>query len=308
MSSLSTQPAQPSAAPATVVPLVIIAPVRDEADLIKLTLDSMVAQTVKPVEWIIVDDGSQDGTADIVREYADKYPFIRLVQRPDRGFRKVGGGVVAAFKFGITQIAHQDYEYIAKLDGDMSFGPRYLECMFEQFALEPKLAAVSGKVFREEEGQKIEEIIIDEHVAGQFKLYRRTAFEEIGGFVEEVLWDGIDVHTARMKGWTTRSFLHPDAILMHHRLMGSSDKNVYRGRLRWGRGIWFMGYHPLYALASGVFRMREKPFVIGGLLIIAGYLGAAIKRAPRYDNMEFRQHLHRWQLGQIKKLFSGQKN
>lgn len=305
MQSPSTQP---SASPARVVPLVIIAPVRDEADLIRLTLDSMVAQTVKPVEWIIVDDGSQDGTADIVREYAAKHPFIRLVQRPDRGFRKVGGGVVAAFKFGITQIEHQEYEYIAKLDGDMSFGPRYLECMFEQFAQEPKLAAVSGKVYREEEGKKIEEIIIDEHVAGQFKLYRRTAFEEIGGFVEEVLWDGIDVHTARMKGWTTKSFLHPDAILMHHRLMGSSDKNVYRGRLRWGRGIWFMGYHPLYALASGIFRMREKPFVIGGLLIIAGYLGAAIKRAPRYDNPEFREHLHRWQLGQIKKLFSGQKN
>ncbi|MES2036910.1 MAG: glycosyltransferase family 2 protein [Pseudomonadota bacterium] len=299
---------QPSASPARVVPLVIIAPVRDEAELIRLTLDSMVAQTVKPIEWIIVDDGSQDGTADIVREYAAKHPFIRLVQRPDRGFRKVGGGVVAAFKFGITQIEHQEYEYIAKLDGDMSFGPRYLECMFEQFALEPKLAAVSGKVYREEEGQKIEEIIIDEHVAGQFKLYRRTAFEEIGGFVEEVLWDGIDVHTARMKGWTTKSFLHPDAILMHHRLMGSSDKNVYRGRLRWGRGIWFMGYHPLYALASGIFRMREKPFVIGGLLIIAGYLGAAIKRAPRYENPEFREHLHRWQLGKIKKLLSGQKN
>ncbi len=299
---------QPSASPARVVPLVIIAPVRDEAELIRLTLDSMVAQTVKPIEWIIVDDGSQDGTADIVREYAAKHPFIRLVQRPDRGFRKVGGGVVAAFKFGITQIEHQEYEYIAKLDGDMSFGPRYLECMFEQFALEPKLAAVSGKVYREEEGQTIEEIIIDEHVAGQFKLYRRTAFEEIGGFVEEVLWDGIDVHTARMKGWTTKSFLHPDAILMHHRLMGSSDKNVYRGRLRWGRGIWFMGYHPLYALASGIFRMREKPFVIGGLLIIAGYLGAAIKRAPRYENPEFREHLHRWQLGKIKKLLSGQKN
>ncbi|MFZ6707676.1 glycosyltransferase [Undibacterium sp. TC9W] len=305
MQSPSTQP---SASPARVVPLVIIAPVRDEADLIRLTLDSMVAQTVKPVEWIIVDDGSQDGTADIVREYSAQYPFIRLVQRPDRGFRKVGGGVVAAFKFGITQIEHQEYEYIAKLDGDMSFGPRYLECMFEQFAQEPKLAAVSGKVYREEEGKRIEEIIIDEHVAGQFKLYRRTAFEEIGGFVEEVLWDGIDVHTARMKGWTTKSFLHPEAILMHHRLMGSSDKNVYRGRLRWGRGIWFMGYHPLYAMASGIFRMREKPFVIGGLLIIAGYLGAAIKRAPRYENPEFREHLHRWQLGQIKKLFSGQKN
>ena len=121
--------------------------------------------------------------------------------------------------------------------------------------------------------------------------------------MEEVLWDGIDVHTARMKGWNTKSFYHPDAFLMHHRLMGSSDKNVYRGRLRWGRGIWFMGYHPLYALASGVFRMREKPFIIGGLLIIAGFIGAALKGAPRYENPEFRAHLHRWQLGQIKGLF-----
>ena len=285
------------------VPLVIIAPVRDEADLIRLTLESMAQQTVIPVEWIIVDDGSQDNTAEIVQEYAAKYPFIRLVKRPDRGFRKVGGGVVAAFKFGVSQIQHTDYQYIAKLDGDMSFGPRYLEIMFEQFQNTQKLAAVSGKVFREENGNRVEEIIIDEHVAGQFKLYRREAFEQIGGFVEEVLWDGIDVHTARMKGWETKSFYHPDAILMHHRLMGSSDKNVYRGRLRWGRGIWFMGYHPLYAVASGIFRMREKPFIIGGLLIIAGYLGAAIRQAPRYDNPEFREHLHRWQLGQIKALF-----
>ncbi|MBR7784674.1 glycosyltransferase family 2 protein, partial [Undibacterium luofuense] len=102
-------------------------------------------------EWIIVDDGSKDDTAAIVNEYAQKYPFIRLVQRPDRGFRKVGGGVVAAFKFGITQIQHQDYQYIAKLDGDMSFGPRYLEKMFAEFEHDPQLAAVSGKVFRTEQ-------------------------------------------------------------------------------------------------------------------------------------------------------------
>lgn len=285
-----------------IVPLVIIAPVRDEAELIHLTLESMIHQTVWPLEWIIVDDGSQDNTAAIVKEYAEKYPFIRLVNRADRGFRKVGGGVVAAFKFGITQIQSPNYEFIAKLDGDMSFDPRYLEIMFNEFEHDPNLAAVSGKVFREEDGKLVEEIIIDEHVAGQFKLYRRAAFEDIGGFVEEVLWDGIDVHTARMKGWHTKSFYHPDAILMHHRLMGSSDKNVYRGRLRWGRGIWFMGYHPLYAIASGIFRMREKPFIIGGLLIIAGYTGAALKRAPRYENTEFRKHLHAWQLGQIKQL------
>ena len=153
------------------------------------------------------------------------------------------------------------------------------------------------------DGKLIEELIIDEHVAGQFKLYRWSAFCDIGGFVEEVLWDGIDVHTARMKGWHTESFDDPDARLIHHRLMGSSDKNVYRGRLRLGRGIYFMGYHPLYALASGIFRMREKPFVIGGLLIMAGFIKAFFQQVTRYDNPEFRAYLQNWQLKELKAKF-----
>lgn len=288
-----------------VVPLVIISPVRDEAALITKTLDSIVAQTVRPVEWVIVDDGSTDNTAALVQSYADKYPFIRLVKITDRGFRKLGGGVVAAFKFGLTQISSPSYDYIAKLDGDMSFGPRYLEIMFKAFDANPKLAAVSGKVFRPEDGGYVEEWTIDSHVAGQFKLYRWTAFCDIGGFVEEVLWDGIDVHTARMKGWQTLSFDDLEARLIHHRLMGSSDKNVYKGRLRLGRGIYFMGYHPLYAVASGLFRMREKPFIIGGLLIIFGYIRAAVQRVPRYDNAEFRAYLQNWQLTQLKALVKG---
>jgi biofilm PGA synthesis N-glycosyltransferase PgaC len=289
-----------------IVPLVIISPVRDESALIAKTLDSIVAQTVRPMEWVIVDDGSKDNTAAIVQTYADKYPFIRLVKITDRGFRKLGGGVVAAFKFGLTQIAAPKYDFIAKLDGDMSFGPLYLETMFTAFDANPKLAAVSGKVYRPENGGFVEEWTIDEHVAGQFKLYRWTAFCEIDGFVEEVLWDGIDVHTARMKGWNTMSFDDPNARLIHHRLMGSSDKNVYRGRLRLGRGIYFMGYHPLYALASSVFRMREKPFIIGGLLIIVGYVKAALQGVPRYDNPEFRAYLQNWQLAQLKARFTGQ--
>ena len=133
----------------------------------------------------------------------------------------------------------------------------------------------------------------------------RNAYQEIGGFVEEVLWDGIDVHTARMKGWNAYSFEHPEAQLYHHRLMGSSDRNVYRGRLRWGRGIYFMGYHPLYAIASGIFRMREKPYLIGGLLIITGYFKAALQGVPRYDQPEFIRYLQAWQLDQLKSRLFG---
>lgn len=285
--------------------LVIISPVRDEAEHIERTLQSIVSQTVKPAEWIIVDDGSTDDTAQLVEQYASEHPFIKLVHRKNRGFRKLGGGVIAAFKEGMTHISHPNYTHLAKLDGDMSFGPRYIEKMFQKFEADPSLAAVSGKVFRPEGGSLIEESIIDEHVAGQFKLYRRAAYEAIGGFVEEVLWDGIDVHTARQKGWKTLSFHHPEAILYHHRLMGSSDKNIWRGRIRWGRGIYYMGYHPLYALASGIFRMREKPFILGGLLIILAYLHSSITRARRYENKEFIKELQRWQIQKLKSIAFG---
>ncbi len=300
-------PAAPPAESPTIISLLVVSPVRDEAKYLRRTLDSMVAQTVRPIEWIIVDDGSTDETPDIVREYAARYPFIRLETRQDRGFRKLGGGVVAAFNFGKDLARHTDYAYLAKLDGDMSFGPRYLELMMQKFQANPRLAAVSGKVYRSEGDGFVEETHLEEQVAGQFKLYRRDAFEDIGGFVQHLSWDGIDMHRARMKGWQTLSFYHPDAWLWHHRIMGSSDRSIYVGRLRWGRGNWYMGYHPLYAMAAGINRMRERPYAIGGLLMIAGYLGAALRGLPRYDDMEFRRELRRWQMARLRGMFARRK-
>lgn len=297
--------AAPPAVDPRIIPLVIISPVRDEAQYLRLTMDSIVAQTMRPVEWILVDDGSSDATPDIVREYAAKYPFIRLVPRENRGFRKLGGGVVAAFNYGKERILHTDYRYIAKLDGDMSFGPRYIERMMAMFESDPKFAALSGKVYREEDGRYIEESHIEEQVAGQFKLYRREAFEDIGGFVEHLAWDGIDIHQARFKGWRTLSFYDPDAWLWHHRIMGSSDRSIYVGRLRWGRANWYMAYHPLYALAAGINRMREKPLFIGGLLIIAGYLGGALRGLPQFEDREFRRQLRAWQMRRLRGWLTG---
>ncbi|WP_348674612.1 glycosyltransferase family A protein [uncultured Abyssibacter sp.] len=287
--------------PHPTVPVAIVSPVRDESKYIRLTLDAMVAQTVWPAEWIIVDDGSSDDTPDIVRSYQKDYPFIRLITRDDRGKRVLGSGVIEAFNFGRAQL-QSDYAYICKLDGDMSFDERYLETMLEAFAADPRLAAVSGKVYRPEDDGLVEEYIIDEVVAGQFKFYRRSAFEEIGGFTQTILWDGIDIHKCRMKGWSTRSIRDDRARLYHHRMMGSSDKNVYKGRVRLGRGIWFMGYHPAYAVASGMFRMGEKPYVIGGLIIIGAYFYAALKRDPRYDDLEFRRDLQAWQMQRLREV------
>lgn len=276
-------------------PLIVISPVRDESAYIRRTLDAMLASTVRPREWVIVDDGSSDDTAAIVAEYAQRHDFIRLVRHVDRGRRALGGGVIEAFNYGLARVGRDDYHYIAKMDGDMGFDPRYIEIMLATLAADPNLAAVSGKVFRPEGGRLVNEYQIDEHVSGMFKLYKREAFEAIGGFEQTILWDGIDIHRCRMLGYRTRNFFHPQARLFHYRQMGSSDQSVYRGRVRLGRGIWFMGYSPLYALASGIFRMREKPYVVGGLIIIASYLWAAIRREPRYWDADFRRHLQRWQ-------------
>ena len=289
----------------SIAPLVIVSPVRDEAEFIRNTLDSLTNQTVRPVECLFIDDGSTDATKSIIEEYSRSYPWIRVISRNDRGFRQLGSGVIAAFEFGRSKIRNADYEFIAKLDGDMSFSPRYIELMLQKLRDDDKLAAVSGKVFRMENDEYIEESIIDEMVAGQFKLYKREAFERIGGFTQTILWDGIDIHRCRMLGYRTLSFFDPEARLIHHRLMGSSDVNVYKGRIRLGKGIWFMGYHPLYATCSGLFRMFERPYVIGGLLIIASYFWAAIKREPRFADEEFIRDLRQWQLKRLRGIFFG---
>lgn len=285
-----------------VVPLAIISPVRDEAKYVRHTLDAMLAQTVQPQEWLFVDDGSTDDTRPIIESFAARHPWIRVISRDDRGFRQLGSGVIAAFNYGRERLASPDYRFIAKLDGDMSFTPRYLEIMLERLVKEPDLAAVSGKVFRPEGAGFVEEFIIDEMVAGQFKLYKREAFDAIGGFTQTILWDGIDIHRCRMKGFRTLSFHDPDARLIHHRLMGSSDTNVFKGRVRLGRGIWFMGYHPMYAIASSLFRMHERPYVLGGLTILASYFYAAIRGDARFEDEDFVRNLRSWQLGQLRSL------
>jgi len=281
---------------------VIIMPCRDEDRFIENTLDTLRNQTILPVECIIVDDGSTDGTPDIADTAAEACPWIKVVHRKNRGERAVGGGVVEAFYDGLDALETSDYDYLCKLDADITLQPDYFESIMRKMEEDPKLGSASGKVFNPTRGTPFEEHIIDEQVSGAAKFYRRQCFEDIGGLVPAVMWDGIDFHRARMCGWRTRSFREDKLNIMHYRLMGPSHKNILHGRLRWGRGQWFMGTHPLYVFASGVRRMVERPWIIGGLCIIIGYYADMLKRRPRYDDMAFRKCLHRWQM---KRLFLG---
>lgn len=296
---------RPTAAPAG-RRVLVVTPARDEELRIGDTIASMAAQTVLPVLWVIVDDGSKDGTARVAREAAAKHPWIRVVQRPDRGRRALGSGVIEAFYEGLASATGVSCDYVAKVDADITFGPAYLETMLRKFEADARLGIASGKVYRPESGGAVEEFMIDDHVTGAWKLYRAACFRSIGGLVPAVMWDGIDFHRARQTGWRTRSFHDSHARILHHRLMGSSDRNVHVGRVRWGRGQWYMGSHPLYILGSAVLRMREKPRVTGGLLILWGYVSGWMKGLPRFDDAAFRREMRAWQLARLGRVFRGE--
>lgn len=279
---------------------VVISPVRNEAEYLPTTIASMVAQTAGPSLWLIVDDGSSDETAAIARAAADEHDWIRVHVRADRGQRRVGGGVVEAFCDGLSQIHLDDYEYVCKLDGDLAFCPTYFEQLFERFEADPRLGTASGKSWLRVRGELIPERTGDDFSQGQSKLYRVACFREIGGFVREVMWDGIDCHRCRMLGWKAKSFSDETLRFIHLRPMGSSFRSIFHGRLRWGRGQYFMGTHPLYALAIAVYRMMERPFVVGGVCILLGYISGFVRRMKRYEDPAFRRHLRRWQLARLR--------
>jgi len=280
---------------------IIICPVRNEEKYLERSIQSIVDQTILPLEYIIVDDGSTDRTPEIIRDACSKYPWVKSVRRQDRGERKVGPGVVETFNDGYRIITSQEYDFICKIDGDLTVGPRYFETLFAKFDQDPFLGAASGKLFLDlDDGKLVEERITDESVLGGVLCMRKKCFDIIGGFVRQVMWDGITFHRCRMEGFRTRSFRDKELMIYDHRIMGSSHKSILHGRTRWGWGQYFMGTHPLYILAIGAYRIFERPFFIGGFLILWGYIKAWIMKTPRYDFPGFRKSLHAWQMERLK--------
>lgn len=277
--------------------LLLVAPCRDEARHMRRTLDTLVRQTLAPTEIVVVDDGSTDETPLILREYAKRLPRMRVVRRMDRGRRAVGPGVIEAFYAGLETVDLDAFDYLCKVDLDLELPDRYFELLVERMEADPRLGTCSGKPYypHRRTGRLVSEGCGDETSVGATKLYRVECFREIGGFVREVLWDGIDTHRCRMLGWKAASWDDPDIRFTHLRPMGSSQKGVLTGRVRHGRGQYFMGTDPLYMLASAVFRMGKRPFVTGGAAMLWGYAKAAFQGIPRYGDEEFRRFLRHYQ-------------
>jgi len=274
----------------------LVTPCRDEEEYLQITIDSIGSQTTLPACWVIVDDGSTDRTPEILKEACEKYPFIKVVQRADRGERAVGPGVIQAFNDGIDSIDLNEFEYLCKLDSDLGIPDSYFENMMIEMEKDPLLGNISGKTYIKVQGDRwVSERMGDENAIGPAKFYRRACFEEIGGFVSQVCWDGIDGHVCRMKGWKALSLNVEAWRLQHYRPHGSSQVSIWVGRKRWGLGKFFMGSSLMYVLGVSAYRMAERPFVIGGLGILVGYLNAWRGGMKRYGSREYLQHLHKYE-------------
>ena len=273
----------------------LVSPCRNEADFMRQTLDSVTSQTLLPTRWVIVDDGSTDETPDILAQYAARYSWIDVVTRKNRGHRAVGPGVIDAFYDGYNTVNPDDYDYLCKLDLDLRLPDSYFEILIQRMEANSRIGTCSGKSYIEEKGRLISERKGDETSLGMTKFYRVSCFREIGGFVREVMWDGIDCHRCRMLGWVACSWDDPELRFVHLRPMGSSQQSIYAGRMRHGYGQYFMGTGFVYMVASSVYRMVEKPYIIGGLAMFWGWLRSALLRLPRYEDTEFRDFLRQYQ-------------
>ncbi len=259
------------------------------------TLESVIAQSELPALWVIVDDGSTDATPAILAEYAARHDWIRVVPKPDRGHRAVGPGVIEAFYVGYNSIHKDAYPYLCKLDLDLDLPPRYFEILIDRMEADPRLGTCSGKPYVRQNGRLVSERRGDELSVGMTKFYRRTCFEQIGGFVPEVMWDAIDSHKARQLGWRAASWDEPDLRFEHLRPMGSSQTSIYTGRRRHGFGQYFMGSDPIYFAATAAFRSLEPPYILGGLAMLQGYLGAWLRGERQLEDHELRTFIRRYQ-------------
>lgn len=284
---------------------VLITPARNEAKYIGQTIDAVVAQTRRPARWVIVSDGSSDGTDEIIRAATAAHDWIDYLRMPDHRDRTFAAKA-NCFNAGMQRLQGQAFEIIGNLDADITFAPDYFAFLLGRFEATPALG-VAGTPFVENTDRPHEHTYAHDtanlaHVSGACQLFRRECFESIGGYVpiEGGAIDWIAVTTARMKGWQTRTFT--ELICHHHRQIGTAGGGPLRARFHYGRKAYYVGGHPLWELPRGLFQMRRAPLILGGVAFIAGYAWAALTRVHRPVSAELMAFHRREQLARLREL------
>jgi biofilm PGA synthesis N-glycosyltransferase PgaC len=275
---------------------VIITPVRNEEKYIEKTIQSVINQNVQPYQWIIVNDGSTDGTGQIIDAYTRQCSWIYLVHRDDRGFRKSGGGVIEAFYEGYNILNTVDWDYIVKLDGDLSFDPEYFQRCFKYFENNLKLGVGGGVIYNLINGKWELERHPRFHVRGATKIYKKECWNSIAGLIQSPGWDTLDEVKANMLGWQTQSFF--DLKVLHYRKTGSAD-GAWRNFVKNGLANYISGYHPFFMISKCLKRVFQKPYVIASIGLFYGFISGYIKNVPQVNDKDLISYLRKQQLSRL---------
>jgi len=279
---------------------VLITAARNEEALIENTIKCVLAQTLKPVLWIIVSDASTDRTDEIVQNYADKFDFITLIKNIKTDNRNFASKVYAV-NLAISKI-NIDYDFIGILDADITFEPDYYEMILKEFDKDPKLGLAGGEFYDIIDGKKFRVIKSSMSVRGGIQLFRKECFLQIGKFtpLKNGGEDVVTEVTARMNGWTVKSFDH--LLLEHHRVTGTGGWSVYEAKFKEGILAHSMGYHPFFQIFKSFHRLKDRPYIISGILLFAGYIWAIISGNKRKVSKEFISFIRNEQMERMKKL------
>jgi glycosyltransferase involved in cell wall biosynthesis len=275
---------------------VVISPVRDEERFIEKTITSVIAQTIAPVRYIIVDDGSHDRTGEIIDSYANKHTWITAVHRKDRGFRNSAGGEVQAFYAGFEKLDGTEWDFVIKLDGDLSFDPDYFEKCLARFDADPKLGMGSGVIYNLEDGKLMLERTPLFHVRGAAKMYRKECWIELKGMYAINGWDTLDEVKANMLGWKTRNFA--DIKIVQHRTTGM-EVGIWKNAIKNGIGAYVAGYHPLYMVSKCFKRAFHRPFFIESAGLLVGFCKGYLTGVNRVEDANLIRYLRRQQMNRL---------
>lgn len=271
---------------------VVITPVRDEQAYLPFTLRSMLAQSLRPREWIIVDDGSRDGTGVLIDQYASRHDWIHALHRADRGYRHAGAGVVDAFYDGYCCLQTEDWEFLAKLDGDLRFGADFFRQALAQFASRPRLGIAGALLYEWAGGRLRPKRCPRFHVRGAVKIYRRRCWEEIGGLIRAPGWDTVDEVRANMLRWTTGTI---DGITAVHQRVAGAAEEGWRHSVKLGEAAYVSGYHPLFMMARCLYRVPFRPYVLGSVGMAWGFVAGCLGRLAQARDPALVRYVHEQQ-------------
>jgi len=282
---------------------ILITSAHNEAGLIGNTIKSVLDQQIKPLEWIIIDDGSTDNTSEIVAEFAASNSFIKLFNKTADLSRDFSSKV-NAIHLAVSKITSLDYDYLGILDADITFDASYYASVISKFENREKLGIVGGIIYDLVNGKTIPLYLHPNITRGAVQFFKRECFEEIGGLLP-LKYGGEDsaaCFSARSKGWEVQNF--EDLIGYHHRLAGTADRGIYKARFREGFVEYHLGYHPLFEFVKGISRYKEQPTILGSMVRFTGFWWANLKREKRSISKELIKFIRKEQINRIIKISS----